>query len=81
MDRETTGSELEVVVWVTFTVMLPVMVPVNPGAVAVTRMLLQVLLPEVMSPVLLTVTHAGVELAQVTESVMSRVVAGWLPWV
>jgi hypothetical protein len=66
---------------VTFTVMLPVMVPVNPGAVAVTRMLLQVLLPEVISPVLLTVTHSGVELVQVTEFVMSLVVEGWLPWV
>jgi hypothetical protein len=66
---------------VTFTVMLPVMIPVNPGALAVTRMLLQMLLPDVMSPVLLTVTHSGVELVQVTESVMSRVVEGWLPWV
>jgi hypothetical protein len=61
--------------------MLPVMIPVNPGALAVTRMLLQMLLPDVMSPVLLTVTHSGVELVQVTESVMSRVVEGWLPWV
>jgi hypothetical protein len=57
------------------------MVPVNPGAVAVTRMLLQELLPEVISPVLLTVTHSGVELVQVTEFVMSLVVEGWLPWV
>jgi hypothetical protein len=56
------------------------MIPVNPGALAVIGILEQGA-TEVMSPVLLTVTAPGVELVQVTESVMSRVVEGWLPWV
>ena len=65
-----------VVDWVTFTIMLPEIKPLNPGALAVTGMLLQTLPPDVMKPVLLTVTHSGVELAQVTWSVMSLVSAG-----
>jgi hypothetical protein len=65
---------------VTLTVILPLMIPVNPGALAVIGMLVQGA-TEVMSPVLLTVTAPGVELVQVTSFVMSLVVAGWLPWV
>src|SRR5580698_1991105 len=48
---------------VTFTVMLAEIRPLKPGALAVMRILLQDALPEVMSPVLLTVTHATTELA------------------
>jgi hypothetical protein len=62
--------------WVTFTVMLPEIKPLNPDALAVTTMLVQVLPPVVMNPVLLTVTQSVEELAQVTWSVMSLVSAG-----
>jgi hypothetical protein len=46
--------------------MLPEIKPGKPGMLAVTKMLVQTLGPEVMRPVWLTVTHWGVELAQVT---------------
>jgi hypothetical protein len=46
--------------------MLPEIKPLKPGALAVTGILLHMLPPEVMRPVLLTVTHAGVALAQET---------------
>jgi hypothetical protein len=55
-----------VVDWATLTVALPEIKPLNPGALAVTGIFVHVLLPEVMSPVALTVTQSGVELFQVT---------------
>jgi hypothetical protein len=72
--------------------MEPVMMPENPGALAVIGMLEQAA-REVRRPlvghrtlsgvpgVLQTKTASGVELVQVTSFVMSLVVAGWLPWV
>jgi hypothetical protein len=61
-----TGSVVVVVDWATLTVALPEIKPLNPGALAVTGIFVHVLLPEVMSPVALTVTQSGVELFQVT---------------
>ena len=63
--------------WVTLTVMLPETVAGNPGALAVTAMPEQMTEPEVMRPVLSTVTQSDDELSQVTWPVMSRRVAGW----
>jgi hypothetical protein len=51
---------------VTFTVIVPAIVPLNPDALAVMAMFEQTFPPEVISPVLLTVTHCGVALAQLT---------------
>jgi hypothetical protein len=53
---------------VTLTVMLPEIKPLNPGALAVTGISVQVMLPEVISPgvVALTDTHSSAELFQVT---------------
>jgi hypothetical protein len=62
--------------WVTLTVMVPEITPLNPGELAVIRMFVQVLLPAVMRPVALTVTQSGVALLQVTWLVMSLVCAG-----
>lgn len=63
--------------WVTLTVIVPEIRPLKPGELAVIKMLEQMLAPEVMNPVLVTVTHCVAALCQLTSCVMSRVIAGW----